>query len=70
MLSQNLCFFYKLKEVDSDIVADGKVMKSEEKEKQEEKVESVKLSIWRRSKSHGYNGFSLMCRSNRFSLFN
>ena len=58
-------------EVDSDIVADGKVIKSKEKEKQEEKeVESVKLSIWRTSKSHGYNGFSLMYRSNRFSLFN
>ena len=58
-------------EVDSNIVADGKVMKSEEKEKQEEKeVESVKLSIWRTSKSHGYNGFSLICRSNRFSFFN
>ena len=58
-------------EVDSDIVADGKAMKSEKKEKQEEKeVESVKLSIWRTSKSHAYNGFSLMCRSNRFSLFN
>ena len=58
-------------EVDSDIVADGKIMKSEEKEKQEEKeVESVKLSIWRTSKSHGYHGFSLMYCSNRFSLFN
>ena len=58
-------------EVDSDIVADGKVMKSEEKERQEEKeVESVKLSIWRTSQSHGYNGFSLMCCCNRFSLFN
>ena len=58
-------------EVDSDIVADGKVMKSEEKERQEEKeVELVKLSIWRASKSHGYNGFALMCCSNRFSLFN
>ena len=45
-------------EVDFDIVADGKVMKSEEKERQEEKkVESVKLSIWRTSKSHGYNSF-------------
>ena len=33
-------------EVDSDIVADDKVMKSEEKERQEEEeVESVKLSI-------------------------
>ena len=40
-------------EVDSDIVADGKMMKSEDKERQEEKaVESVKLSIWRMSKSH------------------
>ena len=58
-------------EVDSDIVADGKVMKSEEKERQEEKeVESVKLSIWRTSKSHGYNGFPLTCCSNRFSFFN
>ena len=57
-------------EVDSDIVADDKVMKSEEKERQKEKeVESVKLSIWRTSKSHGYNGFSLMCRSNRFFAF-
>ena len=58
-------------EVEPDIVAGDNVMKNEEKEKQEEKeVESVKLSIWRTSKSHGYNGFSLMCRSNRFSLFN
>ena len=58
-------------EVDSDNVADNKVMKSEEKEKQEEKeVESVKLSTWRTSKSHGYNNFSLMCCSNCFSLFN
>ena len=58
-------------EVDSDIVTDGKVMKHEEKERQEEKeVESVKLSILRTSKSHGYNGFSLMCFSNRFSLSN
>ena len=58
-------------EVDSDIVPDDKVMKNEEKERQEEKeVEPVKLSIWRMSKSHGYNGFSLMCCSNRFSLFN
>ena len=64
-------FFSKLVEIDSDIVADGKVMKSEEKERQEEKeVESVKLSIWPTSKSHGYNGFSLTCCSNRFSLFN
>ena len=58
-------------EVDSNIVADGKMMKSEEKERQEEKeVESVKLSIWRTSKSPGYNDFSQMCCSNRFSLFN
>ena len=58
-------------EVDSDIVADGKVMKSEEKERREEKeVGSVKLSIWRTSKSHEYNGFSLTCCSNRFSFFN
>ena len=58
-------------EVDSDIVTDCKVMKNEEKERQEEKeVESVKLSIWHTSKSHGYNDFSLMCCSNRFSLFN
>ena len=58
-------------EVDSDIVADGKVMKSEEEERQEEKeVGSVKLSIWRTPKSHGYNGFSLTCCSNRFSFFN
>ena len=58
-------------EVDSDIVADGKVMKSEEKERQEEKeVGSVKLSIWRTSKSYGYNYFPLTCCSNRFSFFN
>ena len=57
-------------EVNSDIVVDGKVMKSEEKEKQEKEMESVKLSIWRTSKSHRYNGFSPMCCSNRFSLFN
>ena len=58
-------------EVDSDIVTAGKVMKSEEKERQKEKeVESVKLSILWTSKSHGYNGFSLMCCSNRFPLSN
>ena len=58
-------------EVDSDIVAEGEEMTSEKEEKQEEKeMESVKLSIWRTSKSHGFNGFSLMCRSNCSSLFN
>ena len=58
-------------EVDSNIVAGGEEMKSEKKEEQQEKeVESAKLSIWHTSKSHGYNGFSLMCRSNRSSLFN
>ena len=60
--------FYKLMEVDSDVVTEDEEIKSEKKEKQEEK--NVKLSMWRISKSHEYNGFSLMCRSNRFSLFN
>jgi hypothetical protein len=48
-------------EVDSDHVVDGEEMKSEIAHKQEEeKMELVKLSIWRTSKSHGYHCVSLI----------
>ena len=58
-------------EVDFDVVADRQEMKSETKEKQEDKeVETLKLSIWSTSKSHEYNGFSLMCCSYLFSHLN
>ncbi|CAF2041872.1 unnamed protein product, partial [Rotaria magnacalcarata] len=43
-----------LMEVDTDIVTDNENMESENEESQEEKeMKSVKLSIWRTSKSHG-----------------
>ena len=57
-------------DVDSDTVADDEEMENEKKEKREEKeVGSVKLSVWRTSNSHGYNGLLLMYRCNRYSFF-
>jgi hypothetical protein len=58
-------------EVDTDIVTENEDMENEKEESQEEKeMKSVELSIWRTSKSHGYNGLPRMYHSNYCSLFN
>ena len=58
-------------EVDTGVVLDDVDMENDKEEKQEDKeTKSVKLTIWRTSKSHGYNGLSIMYHHNHYSFFN
>jgi hypothetical protein len=54
-------------EVDTGVVVEDVDMENDKEEKQEDKeTKSVKLPIWRTSKSHGYNGLSLMYHPNHY----